>query len=83
MRLWLERNAVPIGLVLLAAVVVIVGFEVIDALADPGPVAPEAEAEEFEGVASVAGLIKVMLFLGVGALIAIPVRRRSRRDREL
>jgi hypothetical protein len=82
MTSWLERNTKPIGLVLFAALVVIIGFEVIDALTQATPVDPEADAGEPEDLASIAGLIKVMLFLGVGALLSIPVRRRARRDAE-
>lgn len=78
MTAWLKRNALPVALVLLASALVVGAFELIDALSDSGPVTGEAAADELSGVASLAGLIKVSLFLGVGALIARPLRRRFR-----
>ena len=78
MRAWLTRNATPIALVALAAFVVIGLIELLDAVARSGPVAAGPEDAELEGLASVAGLIKVLVFLGLGALIARPLRRRLR-----
>lgn len=84
MSAWFRRNTVPIAIVVLASVAVIVAFELIDALAAApletdgaaGVAAGAAPAEdELSGVASLAGLIKVSAFLGVGALIARAVRR--------
>lgn len=75
---WLQRNLRPIAVVLLASALVIGAFEVIDALTASAPVAEAASDDALEGAASVAGLIKVTLFLGVGALIAVPIRRGFR-----
>lgn len=76
MTAWLSRNTRPILAVLAASAVVIVGFEVLDALAS-SPAAPAASEEEAElgGVAVLAGLIKVTAFLGVGAGLTLLVRR--------
>ncbi len=81
MTSWLSRNAVPIGVVVFAAVLVIAGFELLDALSSSEPANSEGESDELEGIASIAGLIKVALFLGFGALIARPLRRRVAADR--
>ena len=78
MKAWLARNATPIAIVALASVVVVGLFELLDAAAGSAPVAVGAEDAELEGLASVAGLIKVLVFLGLGALIARPLRRRLR-----
>lgn len=83
MTAWLRRNARPVALILIAAAVVIAGFELIDAVSRPGPVAGDAPADdELEGVASLAGLIKVLLFVVVGGAITAPLRRRLRADSE-
>lgn len=76
MRAWLTRNTMPIAIVALAAAVVIGLFELLDAAAGSGPVAAGPDDAEFEELASVAGLVKVAAFLGVGAVIARPIRRR-------
>lgn len=73
---WLSRNGVPIGLVVLGSLVVIAAFELLDMVVDSTPV--EGGDAELAGVLSVAGLIKVSVFLGIGALIASPLRRRLR-----
>ncbi len=78
MRAWVTRNATPIAIVALAAAAVIGLFELLDAAAGSAPVAVGAEDAELEGLASVAGLIKVVVFLGLGALIARPIGRRLR-----
>lgn len=81
MNRWLARNARPIGSVLIAAGVVVGAFEAIDSLtADQTPVVQSSEGAELEGLAALAGLIKVSLFLAVGALMAIPIRRRFTRE---
>ena len=78
MRGWFARNAMPIAIVVLASAVVIGLFELLDAAAGSAPAAVGAEDAELVGLASVAGLIKVRVFLGLGALIARPLRRRLR-----
>ena len=78
MKNWLLRNTVPIAWVLLASVVVIGGFELIESFAGSGSPATESDDVELTGIASLAGLVKVSLFLGVGALIAVPLKRRMR-----
>lgn len=83
MTAWFARNTTPILIVLVAAGVVIGAFEVLDALTTPTPSAETAASaepagEELEGVASIAGLIKVMLFLAVSGGITLAVRRRQR-----
>lgn len=76
MKPWLVRNTKPITIVLIASALVIGLFEIIDAFAEPTPVVAETEEAGLEGLASLAGLIKVTAFLLVGSLIAIPIRRR-------
>lgn len=79
MTAWLSRNAMPIGIVVVASAAVIGAFELIDLLTASAPVAGN-EAETPAGVASIGGLIKVALFLGAGALVARSLRRRFRSD---
>lgn len=76
MSAWIARNAKPIAFVVLAAVLVIGVFELFDAAAGSAPASTETAETELQGLASLAGLIKVLTFLGVGALIARPFRRR-------
>ncbi len=75
---WLRRNSAPIGWVLLAAAVVIAGFEVIDAFNETTPTTAVTEAADadLDGVAVLAGLLKVALFLTLPAAITLAVRRR-------
>jgi len=73
---WLRRNLRPIAWVLLASAAVILAFEILDAVVASGPPS-EAEAEEAMGL-TVAGLIKVTLFLAVGYGITIAVLRGVR-----
>ena len=77
---WLSRNAGPIAAVLVAAALVVGVFEVIDAVSSSTPSVASGEAAEPAGIASLAGLIKVTVFLGVGTLVARPLRRRLRSD---
>ena len=74
---WLRRNAAPIAWVLLAAAAVIAAFEIIDIFttATPSTDVDEAAAD-LEGIAALAGVIKVALFLAVPAAITIAIRRR-------
>ncbi len=44
----------------------------------PSPLESGSAEAELVGVASFAGLLKVLIFLGVGALVARPMRRRFR-----
>ncbi len=77
MKPWLSRNTMPIVLVLVASALVVGAFEAIDAFAGESPqLVNEASGAEPAGVASVGGLIKVAAFLGIGALIAKPIRSR-------
>lgn len=78
---WLSRNAFPVFAVLLAGGAVVAGFEGLNALIDPAVAADELDAAEREDVPPLAGLIKVSLFLGVGAGIAMPLARRFRASR--
>lgn len=80
MTTWITRNAKPILLVLCAAVLVVGIFEAIDAFGDSPRVASESESEEPElsGAATLGGLIKVTIFLLLGAAIARPLRSRFR-----
>lgn len=73
---WLRRNARPILWVLLASAVVIMGFEIVDAVVGGGAPADE-DAEAAMGL-SVAGLIKVTAFLAVGYAVTAAVRRSMR-----
>ncbi len=80
MNAWISRNTVPILLVLAGSAAVIVAFEVLDAVAGGPAASPatatEAEAgDELQGIASLAGLIKVSLFLLIPGAITLAVRR--------
>ncbi len=78
--IWLKRNSAPILMVIAAAAIVIGAMEVVDALTTSTPLAPEASDEAgFEGIAVLAGLMKVTLFLVVSIAATLAVRRRSRR----
>lgn len=71
-------TTVTIGRHTLAALIpVVVGLpELPDAAAVPVSAADGVEGPELEGLASVAGLVEMAVFLGVGALIARPIRPR-------
>ncbi len=79
MNAWLSRNTVPILLVLAASAVVIAGFEILDAVAGGPTAEPTTEtgaaADDLQGIASLAGLIKVALFLLIPGAITVAVRR--------
>lgn len=79
MTAWLRRNTFPILVTIAAAALVIIAFEVIDAVA---PSTDVARSNAAEGVAlqetpAIAGLIKVALFLAVSMGVTLLVRRRS------
>lgn len=74
---WLQRNTVPILVVILASAAVIGAFELIDGLTSSSPVDDIEASEELEGLASLSGLIKVAAFLLVGAGVARLIRRRT------
>ncbi len=78
MSSWLSRNAYPIVLVLVAAVVVIGVFEAIDAISGSSQGVEATDGADLEGAAAAAGLIKVGIFLAIGAGIARLIRRRLR-----
>lgn len=80
MNAWLSRNTVPIVIVLAASAAVVGIFELLDAFATSTPVVDGAEGAELEGAATIAGLIKVVAFLVVGAALTMLVRRRLRTD---
>ena len=74
---WLRRNAAPIGWVLLASAVVIAAFELIDSFSAATPVNDVDEAgADLEGIAALAGLIKVALFMAIPAAVTLAVRSR-------
>lgn len=77
MSTWLSRNTRPILVVLAASAVVVAAFEVLDAIVASSPIeeVPGEEAAEFGGIAVLAGLIKVSLFLAIGVGITFLVRR--------
>lgn len=74
MKAWLERNALPIAIVLLASVVVIGAWELLDAYVASEPLAAPNGSEAL----TIGGLIKVTLFLLVPGLITLAIRRRQR-----
>ena len=81
MSSWLSRNSGPIGIVVAASILVIVGFEILDAFVGTTPTAPTTETvgDELEGAAAFAGIIKVLLFLAVGGALTLFVRSRLSR----
>lgn len=78
MRAWAQRNIGPIALTLVAAALVIAAVELLDAVVGSTPSSTTDAAAEaaVEGAAAFAGLIKVSLFLAVGAGLTVLVRRR-------
>jgi hypothetical protein len=78
MNAWFKRNTVPIAIVLVASVVVIAGFELLDELTSSEPLGPV----EGEASLTVAGLIKVTLFMLVPGWITVAVRRRQRSNND-
>ncbi len=82
MSAWLSRNAAPIALVALAAGLVVGLFEVLDALAGTVAASDDADEAELTGFASLAGLVKVAIFLAAGALLVRPLRRRLSGSRD-
>ncbi|MBT8203034.1 MAG: hypothetical protein KJO87_07005 [Acidimicrobiia bacterium] len=80
MRDWIRRNAGPIAAVLVAAAIVIVLFEIVDALAGSTAESGGEEAGNNEQAPAAAGLIKVALFLVVGAAPTLYGLRRTKRS---
>lgn len=84
MTAWVSRNATPILFVLVASALVIGAFEIIDAISGSTPassvaaVEPEIAADDLDGAAALAGLIKAMAFLLVGGGVTLLVRRAQK-----
>ncbi|WP_114590838.1 hypothetical protein [Euzebya pacifica] len=77
---WVARNAWPIIIVIVAAVVVIAGVEVLDAFVggEPATATPGNAEDGPADALAIAALIKPLLFLGVGAALTFGVRRLIR-----
>lgn len=77
MTTWLARNTRPILAVLVASAAVIAAFEILDTVvaSSPTEAVVAEEGTELGGIASLAGLIKVSLFLAVGVGLTALVRR--------
>lgn len=73
MSAWLKRNTMPVVIVFVAAAVVIGAWELVDSLLASEPFAAETGDETL----TLAGLIKVAMFLLVPGLITLAVRRRQ------
>lgn len=73
---WLKRNTMPIAIVLVAAAAVIGGAEVLDSLSASEPFEPKGG----DGSLTVAGLIKVTMFMLVPGSLTLAVRRRQKTE---
>lgn len=83
MTAWLRRNTFPILATIAAAALVIIAFEVIDAVTpstDLASITAEAEVAAQEAPA-IAGFIKVALFLAVSMGVTLFVRNLHRYER--
>lgn len=76
MMAWIKRNTGPIVMVLVASAVVIIGAEVLDSLSESEPFKPKEGSESL----TVAGLIKVAMFMLIPGSITLAVRRRRPRQ---